>query len=181
MTLDSNSQACQDLFVLKNCNFMRGGYYVEIGADHPTKRSNTFLLENTFGWHGFSIEVDQVKTDYFNACRINKCFLSNALTFKFKKHMNLNRFPKHFEYLQIDIDPPVANLIVLLKFPFYKYRPRVITFEHDKYRLKFNIFLQYSAFLYLKIYNYKRVVKDVNLPNKKGFKKPFEDWYLLVN
>jgi len=50
------SQLNQDLFVLKKLNQKRNGYFVEVGACHPIKLSNTYRLEHDFDWRGLLIE-----------------------------------------------------------------------------------------------------------------------------
>ena len=53
------SQAYQDLFVLSMLKGKKNGKYVEVGSNHPTHMSNTFLLETAFGWRGFSVEIEK--------------------------------------------------------------------------------------------------------------------------
>jgi FkbM family methyltransferase len=52
----SQSQHKQDLFVLSELGFKRDGYFVEFGATNGKDISNTWLLENTFGWTGIVAE-----------------------------------------------------------------------------------------------------------------------------
>jgi FkbM family methyltransferase len=52
----SNSQIRQDLFVLGELNFKQNGFFVEFGAADGIKLSNTFLMENFFGWKGILAE-----------------------------------------------------------------------------------------------------------------------------
>lgn len=52
----SESQVHQDLFVLSETNFKKGGYFVEFGAANGKKLSNTYLLEKEFGWNGILAE-----------------------------------------------------------------------------------------------------------------------------
>jgi hypothetical protein len=46
----SKSETRQDLFVLEQLNFKRGGFFVEFGATNGIDISNTYLLEKEFGW-----------------------------------------------------------------------------------------------------------------------------------
>lgn len=48
----SPSQLRQDLFVLSELNFKREGFFVEFGAADGFNLSNSWLLENRFGWRG---------------------------------------------------------------------------------------------------------------------------------
>ena len=52
----SNSQILQDLFVLHALNFKRNGFFVEFGATNGISLSNTYLLEDEFGWTGILAE-----------------------------------------------------------------------------------------------------------------------------
>jgi FkbM family methyltransferase len=52
----SHSQLNQELFVLSQLNFKKGGYFVEFGATDGVELSNTYLLEMEFGWHGILAE-----------------------------------------------------------------------------------------------------------------------------
>ncbi len=76
------SQSGEDIFIIK---FMKKkkiikGTYVDIGAFHPIKYSNTCLLFKS-GWSGINIDLNQTAIDYFNILRPNDknicCAISN--------------------------------------------------------------------------------------------------------
>lgn len=52
----STAQNRQDMFVLSQLNFKRGGFFVEFGATNGIDHSNTYLLEKEFGWTGILAE-----------------------------------------------------------------------------------------------------------------------------
>lgn len=52
----STAQSRQDVFVLSQLNFKRGGFFVEFGATNGIDHSNTYLLEKEFGWTGILAE-----------------------------------------------------------------------------------------------------------------------------
>jgi FkbM family methyltransferase len=52
----SKSQLRQDLLVLSELDFKRGGFFVEFGATNGVTFSNTYLLEKEFGWTGILAE-----------------------------------------------------------------------------------------------------------------------------
>lgn len=52
----SKSQLRQDLFVLSVLNFKRDGFFVEFGAADGVYLSNSWLLEQQFGWQGILAE-----------------------------------------------------------------------------------------------------------------------------
>jgi FkbM family methyltransferase len=54
--LDSKSQLRQDLFILSVLDFKRNGFFVEFGAADGICLSNSWLLENQFGWQGILAE-----------------------------------------------------------------------------------------------------------------------------
>lgn len=55
----SKSQLRQDLFVLAQLGFKRDGFFVEFGATNGIDLSNTYLLEQHFGWKGILAEPAQ--------------------------------------------------------------------------------------------------------------------------
>ena len=59
----SKSQLAQDLFVLSHFDFKKSGYFVEFGATDGIKLSNTYLLEQDYGWHGILAEPARVWHD----------------------------------------------------------------------------------------------------------------------
>ncbi len=52
----SKAQLKQDIFVLLETGFKRGGYFVEFGATNGVDLSNSWLLEKAFGWTGILAE-----------------------------------------------------------------------------------------------------------------------------
>jgi FkbM family methyltransferase len=52
----SSSQFNQDLFVLKETQYKRGGFFVEFGATNGVEGSNSYFLEKDYGWSGILAE-----------------------------------------------------------------------------------------------------------------------------
>lgn len=52
----SKSQLNQDIFVLVNSKFKSDGFFVEFGATDGVTLSNSWLLENDYGWKGILAE-----------------------------------------------------------------------------------------------------------------------------
>jgi FkbM family methyltransferase len=65
----SKSQNRQDLFVLSELNFKRDGFFVEFGAAGGVEDSNTYLLEEAFGWRGILAEPARTFHERLRASR----------------------------------------------------------------------------------------------------------------
>jgi FkbM family methyltransferase len=63
-----SSQCGEDLIIESFLPFKKDGFYVDIGAHHPVKYSNTFLFHNK-GWRGINIEPNPSKKWLFNFLR----------------------------------------------------------------------------------------------------------------
>ena len=70
----SRSQIRQDLFVLSELNFKKGGFFVEFGATNGITFSNTWLLENQFAWNG--ILAEPAKKWHADLKRNRSCHIS---------------------------------------------------------------------------------------------------------
>ena len=175
----SNSEAGQESFVLDLTSNKLHGTYIEIGAGHPIENNNTYVLETDFSWSGISFELDEIKSDYFNQIRVNKCINTDAISFDWKVYLRQVNWPSNFDYLQLDIEPAKNTFKAMIKFPLRKYSPCIITFEHDKYAGPLNWLFQISGFVYLTLLGYKRVAKDVAPFEHKD--RIFEDWYVRKN
>ncbi|MFD1344468.1 FkbM family methyltransferase [Litorisediminicola beolgyonensis] len=72
----SVSQLGQDIWVLEQSGFKRDGFFVEFGATNGILLSNTYLLENGFGWSGLCAEPNPT---YFEQLRRNRrCTVSQS-------------------------------------------------------------------------------------------------------
>lgn len=132
---DSQSSELQESFVLSVLDEKRNGYYVELGAHDAYDGSNTFLLDERFGWTGLSLELDAQRVEKWNttSSRNNKCVEGDALLFDYRSYFEENNFPKRIDYLSVDIDEHDKGqcLLALLALPMLHYRFSVITLEHD--------------------------------------------------
>ena len=117
----------QDLFVLSILEGKTEGFYIELGSRDPIEKSNSFVLERYFQWRGISIDIDSKYFDRFNRIRKNKTYLENAVNFKYE-------ISGIVDYLSVDLDGQDTILAVenLLNQDIL---PRVITFEHDQYKM----------------------------------------------
>jgi len=87
--MKSYSQIGQDLAVLKHYNNKKNGYFVEVGASYGISLSNTYLLEQNFGWKGVCVEAlpekfkQLCKNRPTAVCVENAVFSRSGLTLKF--------------------------------------------------------------------------------------------------
>ena len=159
------SQLCQDLFVLTMLDGKRNGTFLEIGCGDPLFGSNTKLLEE-FEWTGVSIDIEQRHGGEFAKQRTCSFIAADAT------QMDFDTLVSHdFDYLQIDIEPPLNSLCVLLRIPFYKHRFGVITFEHDAYR---STGVRERSRNYLRSLGYVLVVGDIAINRYDSC----EDWWV---
>lgn len=177
-TIESSaSQAYQEMFALTMLNGKRNGSYLEVGAFHSSKISNTYNLEKTFGWQGLSLDIAKRCEKDWAENRTGKFLLCDATAINYKEVLKDAGLPKCIDYLQLDIDPCHITFEALLRIPFEEYSFSVITFEHDIYRKEkepYAVKVRDESREYLRSKGYVLVLGDV-APRAN---KPFEDWYV---
>ena len=176
------SQLKQDIFAFITAS---NKTYIEIGASHPVKINNTYLLEQN-NWDGFSIELNLNKKENWDSSdRNNKIYWGDAITFDYLQALKDNNLPNRIGYLSCDIEPPINTFSALKKVIGQGITFDCITFEHDKYQSD----IDYDPIVkdYLKDNGYKVAVDNVfrmrkyrlepNKPkiNKKCF---METWFV---
>ena len=62
------SQFNEDIFIEKYFENIRKGSFVDLGAFHPIKFNNTYLLYKK-GWSGINVDLNQTSIDMFNILR----------------------------------------------------------------------------------------------------------------
>ena len=150
------SQFGEDLFIIDFFKDQKKGKYVDLGAFHPMRLSNTYLLYKN-GWSGVNVDLNPISIDLFNIARSkdeNICSLisdqSNILkeahfdhewsaansiesssNLKFKKKMKTSTFDdlvnQDFDFLNIDLEGHDFN--VLKTIDFNKFHPKLICIE----------------------------------------------------
>ena len=146
-----NYSSCyHDMFVLSMLNGKRNGKYMEIGCKDTYVINNMNLLEE-FGWSGITIGItsDATKFDY--------------------ESINNN-----YDYLQIDYEPALNSIEILLQIPFEKYKFTVITFKHNDYCSEG---IKERSRKYLITHGYKMIVGNI-APDRYC---NFEDWWVYPN
>tara|TARA_R110000744_G_scaffold353826_2_gene460182 strand:- start:662 stop:1321 length:660 start_codon:yes stop_codon:yes gene_type:complete len=171
---ENYSQANQDLFVLSMLKEKRNGVYIEIGAGCWQGFSNTFILEDGYGWTGLSFEIMEHAAEQFNERRTNKCICGDATVLDYSAMFEEYNIPKQIDYLSLDIEPPEQTLSALKKLPMDEYRFSVITFEHELHYAGTHV--RDESRKIFKEYGYELIASDV-----KHFGYPYEDWYVDPN
>ena len=74
----------EDLFLKKKLNLKKKGFYVDIGAYHPIRKSNTMILHQN-GWRGINIDANKFSIDLFNFVRPEDLNVNLAVSDKNEK------------------------------------------------------------------------------------------------
>jgi FkbM family methyltransferase len=77
-------QSAEDTSLLRIFNKKSNGFYVDIGAYHPIRYSNTFLLHYLYGWSGINIDASADAIKEFNKYRPNDINICSAVGNKAK-------------------------------------------------------------------------------------------------
>lgn len=102
----SYSQFGEDLVLLQilesTVKKQENGFYVDVGAFHPWKYSNTALLHNFLGWKGINIDANPASIELFKEARPNDINLVAAISdvvedleFSIFNHPALNTLDKN--------------------------------------------------------------------------------------
>jgi len=179
--MNSYSQAAQDLFVEAVTKGKPGGYFLEIGSNHPAQHNNTYLLEKKYNWKGLMVEYDKSFEKLYKIHRPNSIYeLNDARLVNYIEILDKNNFPENMDYLQIDLDvdnkSTLDTFLLLNNTVFDKYKFATITFEHDIYRGNY-FDTQIISRQILTDRGYLLVFPNVSV-FWEGSYKPFEDWYV---
>lgn len=171
--MNSYSQAGQDRFVYEILNHKPDGTFLDIGCHDGRKHSNSLALEE-LGWRGLLVDI---QTFPGLAGRASDFIVCDAVTADWKRIFELY-FPgkTEIDYLSLDVDEATtATLRRLLEVPI---RYRVITIEHDLYRLGMRAAALPQRDL-LAHTDYDLLCRDVCVgPGEWGPGGPFEDWWV---
>jgi len=75
------SQDGEDVVLLSHIGEKADGFYVDIGAFHPTKYSNTYLFYQK-GWSGINVDARPGSMDEFRRLRPRDCNIESAVSGK---------------------------------------------------------------------------------------------------
>ena len=87
------SQFDEDLFLIEFFKNNRKGTFVDLGAFHPMRYNNTYLLYKK-GWRGINIDLNNATIELFKIIRPEDINICAALSNK-KIYKNLYSFFKH--------------------------------------------------------------------------------------
>ena len=193
---DSKAQLLQDLFVDHVLN-KENGFFVEVGACDGLVHSNSYYLEKNKKWNGILCEPaefwhEKLKINSPN-CFIEKKPIFSDLKKKVKfsvkaggrSHIVNNGNDKNLisldsitlnqlflkqgvdiiDYLSVDTEG--SEFDILSDLNFNKYRPTIITVEHNYKKIN-----RKKIFSLLKNNNYSRYFKSITR---------FDDWYIDNN
>lgn len=155
--MDQYSQDGQEHWVLECLQNKENGTFVDVGCATPFFISNTALLEQKHGWRGIGIDTEPFSGTYYDHFREigqypeeilenpelqtwdtrknTKVYAEDAINFDYEKAFSDNNLPPIIDYLSIDLEPPTATFYAFRNIPHDKYKFRVITYEHDSYRM----------------------------------------------
>jgi hypothetical protein len=162
-TLNSYSQLNQDKFVVLVTGGKIGGFYLEIGGNHPETLSNTKALEEEYHWEGISVEIDESFAPLWLEGRKNPIVFCDALTVDYASLVK----GRHVDYLSVDCEPADNTFKALRKVFADGVFPDIITFEHEFYCEGDKV--MNASREYLKDFGYQLVAANVS---------GFEDWWV---
>ena len=171
MDIDSKSQASQDIFVKYILDDLDKGYFLDIGSYEPIHLSNSYSLEQV-GWDGLLFDI----TDYTNVykdVRKSKFICGDITKMDLSTVFRENNVPSVIDYVSIDVDESTDTFLDI--FPFDEYECKVITFEHDAYRIGEQ--LKNKSREIFKNKWYKLLCSDVGVVSRTD-NDNFEDWYV---
>jgi hypothetical protein len=177
MKWSQTSQAYQDLFAQQINKKVNGNKtYIEIGANYPVKRSNTYNLEVNDKWTGLSVELNERYKRAWDKSteRSNSIRWCDAISLNYIDAIKQLNLPTHITYLSCDIEPVENTFKALQAVIGQGIKFDCITFEHDYYRSE----TDYREVVdnYLQSAGYKIAVYNVYFNDDPNLL--FETWYV---
>lgn len=125
----------QDVFVAETLNFLKDGFFVDIGCHHYKDISNTYFFEKELNWRGLAIDVEAVyENDWLKYRPKSRFVCQDGRTVDYENELKALNAPQIIDYLTLDTEPPEITLECLIKILETPYTFKVITFETDRYR-----------------------------------------------
>ena len=176
---DLYSQIGQDEFAAKTNSCKRGGVFLDIGAYHPEKYSNTVLLERELGWTGFCVDPFPDGDWKTRKCKLDKIVLfSDSKEQVFRKAQNLGGIDK---LLRSEIDfKPFETVKIKPELPMEYFKrvgmPKIIDYlsmdtEGSEYDILNSIDWNNFCARVITVENYPKKSKIEGLLTKHGCTK----------
>jgi len=165
------SQAGQDRLayaLLVEPTDKHNGSFLDIGANHPVKLSNTYMLEE-LGWRGLLVDCDAYCLDLLRTQRKSPVLAADATNCDWKKTLTDAGLWPTIDYLTLDCDENSAKALAGL--PLGELAFSLITIEHDAYRFGNGLRDQERAVLHSA--GYDLLCADVH-----SNRCCFEDWWV---
>ena len=177
MKWSQTSQAYQDLFAQQINKKVNGNKtYIEIGANYPVKRSNTYNLEVNDKCTGLIVELNERYKRAWDKSteRSNSIRWCDAISLNYIDAIKQLNLPTHITYLSCDIEPVENTFKALQAVIGQGIKFDCITFEHDYYRSE----TDYREIVdnYLQSAGYKIAVHNVYFNDDPNLL--FETWYV---
>jgi hypothetical protein len=185
------SQLCQELFVAAKTKEIPKPFYLEIGAFHPEKYSNTAALRKFLGWTGLSVDPSLETQSFFEDAGLGDSFLNvgvgatsgvayflangafsqtrdleteNSIKVDILGIRELIEIHPKVDYVSLDIEG--GELEIMKVFPWDICKPQVFTIEHnDEKDVKNKLESVMSSA------GYRQVLESVT---------NFESWFVLI-
>jgi len=170
-TFARTSQFGQDEFAWRLLGQISEGTFLDIGAGFPVQWSNSCALER-LGWSGRCIDR-QGDVGAWNAERKTPLTVADATQIDYGAL--IEGLPPVIDYLSLDVDDATTAALERLLDTVQNHRFRVITIEHDRYRLGDGPRDQQRRLLMGA--GYQLVGADM-FPNLKHQGIVWEDWYV---
>jgi FkbM family methyltransferase len=203
----NKSQLHQDLFVLLETNFKRGGFFVEFGATNGLTFSNTHLLEKEFGWDGILAEPAliwhqelkknrscHIETDCIWSSTAKKIVFNETISPELSTLKNFKNVDHHKRLRKNNNEYMVATISLLDLLKKFN-APKIIDYlSIDTEGSEFEILKSFFTNQTFNIFEFKIITCEHNFtPNRKkiynlltsnGYKRKyigisdFDDWYV---
>jgi hypothetical protein len=185
------SQLGQEAFVAVHTQHISTPFYLEIGAFHPKKYSNTFALRNFLGWDGLSLDPSPESSEFFSASGLSHKFLNlgvaaESSTYNFMADGAFSRTMKdpssgsievevigireliqklpQVHYVSLDIEG--GEMQIMNAYPWEISKPSVFTIEHNG-----DLVMKQELLRLMELQGYRAVLNSVS---------NFESWFLKL-
>ena len=164
------SRYFQDMFVLAATDGKKDGIFIELGCGDPYEHNNTALLEEKFGWRGFSIDNSKRHCYNFSISRKSNITLADAGQIDYNQFFLQNCIEPYVDFLRFNAED--GTLPALEKMPFDKYDFGVIQVQHNE--CWWGPEVKEKSREILSKRGYVLVASDIGLDRNASY----EDWWL---